>query len=602
MSNLSEQEAQRALRRQVREVERETSSSMREVYRRLRRSPRYYSELLLKIITKNAERKPLVYNYAQMHLYRLVQRMRLAALPVRIIIVKARQVGISTGVSSMIYHHTATRSNISSLIASHDDDSSQNIYKMYRYFYENTDELFKPMSKYSNRKELLLENPDERSRKTLPGLNSRLLVETAKNVSIGRSYTLHNVHLSEFAFMAKAKELMMGVGEAVPEKQGTAVFIESTANGLGNEFHDRCLRAAKGKGAYRLLFVPWFWDPGYTVLQKQVKIRTLCDHDKADYGDELFLHEKLGVSLAQLQWRRNKIEDSFERNVDGFRQEYPSTWEESFVFSGKSLFPVRTLMAMKDACPSPLWRGDITWDGKMNVTRLESELGAMRIWREPEPGDTYVIGADVAEGIEGGDYSSVDVISLERSEQVAHWRGHIDPDEFGVLLWWIGRHYRDALMGVEVNNHGLTTVVQLAKLQYWNQFHRVTFDSARGKRRDSFGWKTTKVTKPLMVDGLRQVVREGDLIINEEETIDEMISFVKHEDGELAATSGKHDDRVMSLAIAVEMAKHAYKKAVIRKAPTPKKILISDLTKMADDMERQRHRLPLLGSWHGPLE
>lgn len=575
---------------------------MKDVYRRLYRSPKYYSELLLKIITKAAEQKSLMYNYAQNYLYSVVQGMRVQGLPVRIVIVKARQVGISTGVSSIIYHHTATRSNVSSLIASHDDDSSQNIYKMYRYFYDHMDDLFKPMSKYSNRKELLLENPDEKSRKTVPGLNSRLLVETASKVSLGRSYTLHNVHLSEFAFMARADQLMLGVGEAVPYKPGTSVFIESTANGLGNEFHKRCEEAAKGKGSYRLVFVPWFWDAEYTVPMQHMKISTLCDHDKADYGDEARLHEELGISLRQLQWRRNKIDDSFNGNVDGFCQEYPSTWQEAFIFSGAPLFHTKVLLKMKAACPSPEWQGDISWNGKLEVTRLQSQLGQMKIWKEPDAYGTYVIGADVSEGIEGGDYSSLDVINLETTEQVAHWRGHIDPDEFGTLLSWVGHYYRDALIGVEVNNHGLTTVVQLAKLGYWNQFNRITFDSKSGKRRDSLGWKTTATTKPLIIDGLRKAVREGDLIINEEETINEMMTFVKQQDGTMGAAAGRHDDRVISLAIAVEMAKHAYKKTGRKAVPKPKKVLISDLVAMAERMERDRNSLPVLGSWHGSID
>lgn len=571
---------------------------MSEVYARLYRSPRYFSELLLKIKTKDAQIAPMIYNYSQRILYKTVQQIRQQRKPVRVIVVKARQVGISTGISSIVYHHTTTRSNVTSLITSHDMDSSENIFRMYRLFYDKTDDGFKPMTKYSNRKELLFENPNDEKRQLSPGLNSRIMVDTSRTVSIGRSFTLNNCHLSEVAFMDNAEELMLGVEEAVPMLPDTAIFLESTANGMGNYFHKKCEAASKRRGDYVLVFIPWFWAKEYTIHDLHA-LGTLGDHEKSEYGNELELSKKFKVSEPQLRWRRMKIENSFDGNVQKFQQEYPSYWQEAFIFSGQPLFPTKTLIAMKEACPAPISRGDIIHGKGSQYSFLPGDRGSLSVWVDPVPQGTYVIGADTAEGIDGGDRSTVDIVDVRTLTQVAHWCGIIPPDELAYVIYYLGKKYLDALVGVEVNNHGLLTVVTLQKLQYWNQYKRISFDSQKKKRRDALGWKTTSITKPLMIDGLRQFVKAGEVIINNPETIEEMLTFVKHEDGSLGAAVGSHDDRVISLAIAVEMARQAFIRPGLKPLRKSSKITFGDIDRMVDDLNERKSQLPGMGSWRG---
>ncbi len=567
------------------------------VYEKLYKSPKYYAELLLKVKTKDAKIAPLFYNYAQKYSYGMIQRLRIAHKPVRIVCVKARQVGISTLISSIIYHHTATRSNILSKISSHDQDSSDNIYNMYKLFYDKTDELFRPMVKYSNRKELLFENPDEESRARVPGLNSRLTVDTAKNTSLGRSFTIQNFHGSEIAYWQNPEEVMMGVEEAVPYTEGTIICLESTANGVGNYFHAKCEAAANGKSDYQLLFIPWFWEPAYRVWKYDVKLGQLCDHDKAEYGNEKELAEKFKVMPEQLQWRRNKIENNFEGSVERFSQEYPTTWREAFIFSGQPLFNVKTLLAMKDSVKKPIMQGHIVWDKERKFSVSESKSGALKIWEQPQKDEVYTIGADVSEGVDGGDNSVVEVLKVRDMEQVAEWCGLTQPDDLALIIFYLANIYNKPLTGVEVNNHGLTTVVTLQNLKYWNQYRRIVFDKVSKKRKDALGWKTTSVTKPLMVDGLRQRIREGEILLNSKDLIDEMLSFVLLDDGKMGALSGKHDDRVIAAAIAVEMAKQTHVQARVKtKSDSLKsKFTFDFFDKMADDLERERSRVQPIG-------
>lgn len=402
--------------------------------------------------------------------------------------------------------------------------------------------------------------------------------------------------------MENPEDLMVGIEEAVPFLPGTSIFLESTANGIGDFFYKRCSHAAEKKGAYTLVFIPWFWETGYSVPDNQVRAMVLGELEKDDYGDERSLVSRFGLTKNQLQWRRNKIDGSFDGNVQKFMQEYPSTWHEAFIFSGQPMFPVKMLLAMKEQCPKPKYKADIVWTADMNFQRREAQSGNLSVWKEPEPNETYVLGIDVAEGVDGGDNSVIDVLDVRGSEQVAQWCGLIPPDELAYIAYYLGRWYHDALIGPEINNHGLTTVVALQKLRYWNIYRRTIFDKILKTRKDAIGWKTTSVTKPLLIDGLRTQIREGELLVNCKESINEMLTYVKLENGQLGATGGHKDDRVIALALAVEMSKQTFLRSRVVASLPKTSFTMGDAVRMADEMYEKSHRPMSMGAWHRPLE
>lgn len=569
---------------------------------RLYRSPRYYSELLLKIKTKSADISPLFFNRAQRYLYRVVQQLRLKKKPVRILNLKARQLGMSTGISSLVYHHTATRSNVTSMISSHDQDSTNHIYSIYKLFYDKSDPLFRPMIRYSNRKELHFENPDDATRSQAPGLNSRIIVQTASNTALGRSFTIQNFHASEVAYWEDPKTVMEGVEQAVPDKADTMIYLESTANGVGNYFHDKVARAVDKKSNYHLVFIPWFWEEDYIAdAQTTAALGSLCDSDQNEYGNEVELLAKHKLSREQLAWRRGKIENNFEGSVDRFRQEYPSSWEEAFIFSGQPLFNVKVLHAMKPNCETPLRSAEVLLRGD-SYDLLDNSRGRLKIWEEPTRGNFYALGVDVAEGVEGADRSAIEIVNVASLRHVGEWCGYIEPDTLAYVANFLGRRYFNALLGVEVNNHGLTTVTKLHELGYWNQYKRTVFDKVKKMRRDSLGWKTTAITKPLLIDGARRAVRNGDVLLNSPDLIEELCNFVLHEDGSMGATSGKHDDRVIAFAIALEMARQTFVQKGLHHDRGPKPFTFDYFDQMADRMEKERHTPDAMGSWHVPWD
>ena len=187
-------------------------------------------------------------------------------------------------------------------------------------------------------------------------------------------------------------------------------------------------------------------------------------------------------------------------------------------------------------------------------------MSNLRIYKQPNPNDTYVVGGDVAEGVTGGDYSTAVIWNRTTGEEVAMYRGHVTADKFGVMLNNWGRKYNNALMIIEINNHGLTTVTALRNLAYPRMYFRQSkFDTMGTSWGDRIGWKTTKVTRPLMIDDFSEAMRGGVLTIHSKEIYDEMFTFVYDDGGNMVTTSGFHDDLIFACSIGFQGFKVLYK-------------------------------------------
>ena len=180
----------------------------------------------------------------------------------------------------------------------------------------------------------------------------------------------------------------------------------------------------------------------------------------------------------------------------------------------------------------------------------------LTVWKEPERWSGYALGVDTAEGLGHGDYSCVQVVDVKEGEQVAVWHGRIPPDELARAVYNIGIWYGNALCCVESNNHGLTTITQLRQLGYPNLFRRRSLNNESNRMSQEFGWKTTRTSKPLMIDDLAQALKNSELILYDEYTVQELRTFTRNERGSMSGSP--YDDRVMALALAVQMRKYAF--------------------------------------------
>lgn len=457
-------------------------------------------------------------------------------LPIRIIVLKARKEGVSTIVEALIYWWTATHKHINSMIIAHEAKSSQTIYRMFQRYYDNSQPYFKPSTQYFTKLGLSFDNKEG------TGLKSMVSTATAENINVGRGDTIAFLHCSETSVWKDGSETMAGLVEAVPLKPNTAVFIESTANGMGGYFYDEWQAAREGRSSYEPFFFAWFDHEEYRLpLPNDFKLSEQEQEWKNIYN----------LEDEQLFWYRTKLR-SFVSDPEKMKQEYPFNDTEAFLASGRPRFKTDILSEMEKDCTPPDYY-DIMQKGE-DIQVLPAQLSPLKVWRKPIIGRKYVIGADVAEGLEVGDFSVATVMDKESMETVARWRGTIEPGDFGDTVEMLARWYNRALVGVEVNNHGLTVVQRLRDRRYDNLYRRERgFDERLEEATAKLGWRTDVRTKPLMIDALAEAlhsrkIRDRDIIF-----IREALGYVIDDRGRTNAREGTHDDTIISIAIALQL-------------------------------------------------
>lgn len=541
-----------------------TKKSKEEIfYHKLQNDKKWYIEKFLKIRDKRAQIIPFKLNNAQNIVMELIKKDEKEGKPKRYIVLKARQMGLSTLFEGLIFQDTATHENKNSLIIAHEEQASSNLFNMSKLYYDFLPDVIKPMKKYANGKILSFENPTNEDAEKMknPGLRSKIAIATAGAGEVGRSATYHNIHASEVAFFPDAKTTMLGLLQSVPDQPNTMVVMESTANGVGDWFHDMWQKATRGENEFTPIFLPWFIQPEYTrpfrseaervQFVEQVLTESIDANGNKVKTYEAELMEKFDLTLEQLNWRKYTIQNKCQGDELLFMQEYPATAEEAFISSGRPKFSIKALKKYQTITKPPITRGYlIEKEGK--ITLLEDPKGYISIWKEPDPSRYYCIGADVAEGLVEGDYSCA-YVGDDEFDVVARWHGHIDPDLFGTELVKLARYYNDGYIGVERNNHGLTTLTTIKKHEYWNLYFSKSYDKIADELSKKLGWETTVRTKPLMIDKLAEFVREHYLGIFDDLLISEMYTYIIEDNGKTNAQTGCHDDTVMACAIMLQL-------------------------------------------------
>lgn len=493
------------------------------IRRRLKDDFQYYASKCLKIRTKAGEIQPFVINDGQRIIHETLEQQKAKTGKVRALILKARQIGSSTYCAGRFYWQTTHRRGVRTMILAHEEKASANIFELTNRYHQYAPDLIKPKTGASNAKELHFAD-----------LDSGYLVATAGNKAAGRSSTLQYFLGSEIAFWPNTSEHLAGVMQAVPDTPGTEVIFESTANGL-NEFYNLWKDAEDGIGEYVPIFIPWFRMPEYARDPAGLEFT----------AEEREFQKTYKLTDAQLAFRRHKIWELKSEAL--FSQEYPSTAEDAFIYSGRPVFDPIFLTKAKQGVLNPIARCEV-----VNGALRERADGELRIWSQPSAGTKYVLGADVAEGLEHGDFSVADILEVPSGRQVAQWHGHCPPDVFADIIAAIAKHWNMAKVAVENNNHGWTTLSHLVNNGYENLYHQRQ-DGGKSK----LGWNTNTKTKYRTIDALASELRDETHGIVCEETLREMRTYVINEKGQYEATPGCHDDRVMSRAIAGECLRSA---------------------------------------------
>ena len=511
-----------------------------------------YIQTFLKIIDKNGRTVPLILNEPQMRLYETIKEQWNQGKPVRIIILKARQMGFSTVTGAIIFWMAATAYYVRCMIVAHKEDATNNLFQMYRRFYENLPNKIKPMIQASNAQELVFDRPS-RYKGDSKGLGSRIRCATAGGQGVGRSFTLMALHLSELAFWPGDKAgTLLGLLQAVPEAPGTLIIIESTANGFEEfkkRWDDAVAAQRRGEDGYIPIFFAWHELKEYRRKVPKGFTRT---------EEEAQLAETFHLDDEQLAWRRWAIQNLCGGDVDRFRQEYPASPDEAFIATGKCVFNKDMLVLRRRQVEADTWeRG--TFRIRYAITgHIESwewvpdRKGYIRIRKKPEKGVPYVIGGDTAgTGTKtvDTDYFVGQVLDNRTGEQVAVLHERLDEREYTDQMYCLGMYYNTALIGVEIN-YSTYPEKRLEDLKYPKLYVREQIDSMTRDVQNAFGFETTMKSRPLIIDGLKDVFRYTPELITDFDTMGEMLTFIYAKGRRPEAEQGEHDDLVMALAIA----------------------------------------------------
>ena len=514
------------------------------------RNAKEYIQRFLKIRTKAGDIVPFVLNPPQLKLYDVIKREHAAGKPIRIIILKARQMGFSTLTEALVFQRTATQELVNSFIVTHQDDATTQLFNMFKLFYEKLPNQIKPMLKKSNAKELVFENPtrDDAEKERNPGLKSGVRCATAGGRGIGRSMTLQNVHASEFAFWpGDKKATLAGLMQAVPAIPGTMVIIESTANGF-DEFKDLWDAAESGESDFIPVFFAWFEMPEY-----RMKVPEGTEFD----ADELKVKEQFGLDDEQLYWRRWCIKNNCSGDLNLFHQEYPATPDEAFIASGTPYFDNSVIIELRNATKDlPCKVGEFVYKRlydpeteRVTLTDIkwqDKEDGAVRIFEDPKPGYPYVLGGDTAS--DGSDWFAAHCIDNVTGKLCAVIHHKYDEDAYAEQVFCLGLHFNKALVGLETN-HSTHPTRRLQDMRYPKLYIREGFDDYERKVMKKYGFNTNSSSRSVIMALIKEYMRDTPENCVCYKTLGEMLTFCKDDTGKPVALPGEHDDLVMSLAI-----------------------------------------------------
>ena len=387
-------------------------------------------------------------------------------------------------------------------------------------------------------------------------------------LEVGETY--QRIHVSEASDPVFKKDPLNEMFQTAPPN--SEVIVESTAKGIGNWHNETYWAAVKDESKFTAYFVPWTVHEEYTLPVPM---------DFRPDEEELALMKDYGLTAEQVVWRDDKIKKEM-RDARKFKEQYPITDTEAFLFTGNSFFSQPDLAHFLEDpyfCKDfPAIRGTLTKDGDGKWLLNKHAAGQLTVFAPPAKGKTYVIGADVADGLEGGDYSVASVWCGQNMEQVAEFHGHISPYDFATELDHLGQWYNNALLAVEDNNMGSTTITRLYRdVFYPNLYFRertsTVEDSSTFKRA---GWHTSAPNKREIVAAMAHQVENWEktgFTPHGKEFVDECRTFAAHTDkvgmARYAAQSGCQDDRVMAACIALRaMASWQYSTDAVVTEPT----------------------------------
>ena len=461
---------------------------------------------LLRIISR-AGLMPMIPNNTQKMINDAYFKQKDAGLPVRVIILKGRQQGSSTGVAAILMLELLCRANLTVLVASEKKGGSAiNLFDKFRIFMENHPSFPEDMSIRDRTKSFL------KNKRIDLYNNANVRIEGQQDVI---SYTNECIHISEASRFSNFESFLGSCLQGTEELDGTAIFIESTAHSYGDGFHNEWVRAVEGKSGFIPVFAPWYIhernvralpaDPD-EVEEFKTSIGTMRDR----YGDEESLIQQFELTDEQVYWRRIRIDKYCQGSLEMFAREYPATADEAFLAQDTPVLHPKSLQWYRERVePSqaigymiPEHTGKRE-DGTQPAEFEESVFGALEVYKEPDPYKEYMAGSDHADGTPTGDFNAGLIASRMPFEIVAKLRGNdatkLSSIEYARQLYYTSRWYNNASILLETNGkNGGEVLTQLREWDYPNlMWENEVYPDIKSNR---IGWTNQVATRKNATD------------------------------------------------------------------------------------------------------
>ena len=522
------------------------------IRKEIHREPRLIIEMVFVIVDKEKNTIPFFLNDVQREfsndLYQAEKDLKAGLiLALKFLVLKGRQQGFTAYITAEQLARAIVYKNFSGSTIADCTDNTHSIFEdKAKFAYNQLPERLKPTEKYNNRKELHFEK-----------LNSRWRIATATK-NIGRSKTVNFLHGSEAAFWeVLISDIQAAVGEALT-KDAIQIF-ESTANGY-NEFKD-----AWDGGKFINKFYAWWRTKEYRInFESQERERQfksdILNKKSWIYERCKWLIEFVGLDWQQAYWYFNKWDNYIDK--EKVKQEYPCSADEAFLASGRCVFDRDIVIQHKEYLKKKYkdeppkcgyfvfeWNSPDTKDRikDSTVKFFDDPNGYIWIYEDVQKNYPYVIGGDTKG--EGSDRFAGTVVNNVTGKRAAVLHGDLDPDTYTHQMYCLGRHYNNALIGIEIN-FDIYPVKELERLRYPRQYTRVIVDDKTNKEQHKNGWKTDGNTRPLIISNEIVLIRDNIELFTYIPMLDECLTFVYDDKGRPDAESGKHDDILFSDMIA----------------------------------------------------
>lgn len=555
-------------------------------------------------------------NCPQRKLLQMFEGMRIARLPIRVCVLKARQWGGSTLTQLyMLWIQLVLKKGVNSVIVGHEMTSTTEVDNMIDKVLESyPKELLYDMGAIFSRNTSIRRPTKTPNISKISARGCKIKLGTAERPNSARGGNSSLVHCTEIAFWktTEGKTPQQIVRSACAGAKPTPlsmIVYESTANGTGNFFQRTYDAASRGESSFKSIFVSWFEIEGYQMEMTEKEKEKMCTdlikrrHDtiapnsSSVSGAYLYHLWELGATLEGIKWYMFK-RGEFDDDGDMFA-EYPSTAIEAFVHSGANVFDTALVEKFKPACCAPRWKGELTGRGNIeyaigdrsgmrntentdflkDIQFVDDEYGRLSVWAKPEADepdeivrDRYLVTVDIGGRGTKADWSVICVfdriwmIEGGKPSVVAQWYGHIDMD---VLAWkaaQIAKWYNNALLVIESNTletkdrdrhvDGDQTDFILLQIKdvYPNLYCRKQSEQdIKAGKSVKYGFHTNIQTKPMIISTLVKVIREQAYVERDEGCLDEYKQYEKKPNGSFGAVLGMHDDKLMTRAIGLHI-------------------------------------------------